>query len=39
MGGTTGRNLRTNCFAVTQPTATSLRNLTRVAEHLHANLD
>ena len=38
MGGTSDRNLRTNCFAVTQPTATSLRNLTRVAEHLHVNL-
>jgi hypothetical protein len=39
MGGTSDRNLRTHCFAVTPPTATSLRNLTRVAEHLHVNLE
>lgn len=39
MGGTSNRNLRTNCFAVTQPTATSLRNLARIALYLHARLD
>jgi hypothetical protein len=39
MGGTADRNLRSNCFAVTLPTASSLRNLTRVAEHLHVNLE
>jgi len=39
MGGTSDRNLRTNCFAVTQPTATSMRNLTRVAVYLHQRLE
>jgi len=38
MGGTADRNLRTNCFAVTPSNATTLRNMTRVAEHLHGNL-
>jgi hypothetical protein len=39
MGGTTDRNLRTNCFAETRPAAFSLRNMTRVAEYLHVNLE
>lgn len=33
------RATRTQCFAVTLENATSLRSRTKVAEHLHANLD
>jgi hypothetical protein len=39
MGGTSDRNLRTNCFAVTPDPASSLRNRTRIAEYLHARLE
>jgi hypothetical protein len=39
MGGTSDRNLRTNCFAVTPANATSLRNRTRIAEYLHLRLE
>jgi hypothetical protein len=39
MGGTSDRNLRTNCFAVTPDPAPSLRNRTRIAEYLHGRLE
>ncbi len=38
MGGTSDRNLRTNCFALTPTGTSTARNRTRVAEWLHANL-
>ena len=38
MGGTSDRNLRTNCFALTPTSSSTQRNRTRVAEYLHTNL-
>ncbi len=38
MGGTSDRNLRTNCFALTPSGTSTPRNRTRVAEWLHTNL-
>ena len=38
MGGTSDRNLRTNCFVATPDVASSLRNRTRIAAYLHVRL-